>query len=76
MAKTGHIVDDDSKTAKDLWEALVNMYTTTNAQAILNLRTLLDGLKYDDKTKFEKHMERFRHLCEQLATYNVTVPEQ
>lgn len=32
------IIDDDQKYAKDLWDVIAKLYTTTNTQAIINLK--------------------------------------
>ncbi len=36
-AKTSEIIDDDTKTAKELWDELARLHTTTSTHAILNL---------------------------------------
>ena len=37
-AKRSEIIDNDKKTAKDLWDELARLHTTTSTQAILNLK--------------------------------------
>ena len=35
-------IDEDEKSAKDLWDELKRIYTTSNAQAVQNIRHRLD----------------------------------
>ncbi len=41
-AKTSEIIDDDSKTARELWDELARLHRTTSTQAILKLKQELD----------------------------------
>ncbi len=41
--RTRSIIDDDDKTAYDLWTGLAETYTATNTQAVQNLKHQLDN---------------------------------
>jgi len=41
LAQLSAIIDDDERTAKELWDGLTRLYTTSNAQAIFNLENEL-----------------------------------
>lgn len=53
LAKTRTMVDDDEKTAKDLWEELHRIFTTLGAQAIANLHNKLDSLVFDENKNWD-----------------------
>ena len=48
MAKTRAIVDNDDRSAKELWEELRRLYTTSNLQVITNLSNRLNSLIFDE----------------------------
>eukprot|EP00171_Calliarthron_tuberculosum_P017968 IDg17968t1 len=47
MDKTGEIMDDRKRTAKELWDKLSDLYTPTNAEAKINLKQKLELLRFD-----------------------------
>ena len=44
------LVDDDTKTAHELWEFLATTYTASNEQAIQNIRVKLDSLIFKENS--------------------------
>lgn len=38
MSKIGSDIDDDNKTAKDLWRKLEELYSTANSQLVMKLK--------------------------------------
>ena len=50
LAQTAEIVNNEFRTASDLWEALKKLYTTSNAQAIINLNQDSENLEFKDWT--------------------------
>lgn len=75
MAKTGEIIDDRKRTAKELWDKLSALYTTTNAQAKINLKQKLESLRFDDKKDFNAHVNRFQEICDELAAYGERIED-
>ena len=57
----------DTCTAKELWDALENGFSVSNAQAILNTERDLEDLKFNDKDDWQKHMNAFHQLVGKLA---------
>lgn len=68
FSQTRAVIDDDQKTAKDLWEELERMCSTTSAQAIQNLHQRLDALVFDEKKDWNDHISTFLSICGGLAT--------
>ncbi len=48
-SKTSEVIDDDSKTAEELWDELAHLHTMTSTQTILNLNQQLGSLMSDEK---------------------------
>lgn len=67
------MTDDDSKTAKDLWEESKRIYTTTNAHDIINLERELKSLRFEDIWGWEKHLENIHNILGKLAAYESPV---
>ncbi len=61
------------KTAKELWDELARLHTTTSTQAVLNLKQQLDSLMFDEKKDFSAHVKRFVAICDELASYGEEV---
>ena len=53
-------------TAKELWDELARAYSTSNAQAIINLERQLEELSFDDKGDWQKHINSFHELTGEL----------
>lgn len=49
MAQTSTIIDDDDRTAKESWDALETLHTTSNAQSILNLHSEHGNLEFREE---------------------------
>ena len=75
ISQTRRIIDDDDKSAKDLWDELNRIYTTTSGQAVQNLRQKLDSLVFEDNKSWIEHVSSFLRICEELATYDVELTE-
>ena len=75
MAQVGHIIDDRSKTAKDLWDALEKLYTTSNTQTIINLNQALNSMRFKDEGDWEKHIQKFHNILGKLASYDSAIDE-
>lgn len=56
LAQMAAIIDDDSRTAKDLWDFIHKFCTEKNTQAIINLHQDLEKLQFKDREDFEKHL--------------------
>ena len=70
------IIDDDDKTAHELWTFLEDTYTSTNTQAIQNLRLELDSLLYKDGEDWDKHYSKFMNIVAQLASQGEDMSEK
>ena len=70
------ILDDDNRTAYELWTFLQNTYTATNEQAIQNLVHQLDNLLYKDGQDWDEHLSSFMTILGQLAAYNQELNEK
>ncbi len=55
--------------AKELWDELARLHTTTSTQAILNLKQELDSLVFDEKKNFVVHVNTFVAICDELSSY-------
>lgn len=75
LSQTRTFIDDDDRTAKELWEELERIYTTTSAQAIQNLHQRLDALVYDEKKDWNDHISTFLSICGELATYDAELSD-
>ena len=76
LSQTRLIVDDDTKTAQDLWKELARIYTMTNGQAIQNLKQKLDSLIYKEGADWNSHVSAFLTICMQLAAFDVELSEE
>ena len=56
-------------TAKELWDELARAYSTSNAQAIINLERQLKELSFDDKGDWQKQINSFHELTGKLASH-------
>ncbi len=50
--ETCDIIDDDSKTAKEFWDELVRLETSTPTLIVLKLKQELDSLMFDENKDF------------------------
>jgi len=66
-------VDDEAKTAKELWEFLALTYTASNEQAVQNIRIKLDSLVYVEGAEWDSHLNEFNSLIAQLAMQEVSI---
>ena len=70
------IVDDDDKTAHELWSFLEETYTSTNTQAIQNILLELDSLTYKDGEDWDKHYSSFMNIVALLASQGKDISKQ
>lgn len=60
-------------TAKELWHELGRTYSTSNAQAIINLEREFEELSFNDKGDWQKHMNSFHELTGKLAWHGAVL---
>eukprot|EP00171_Calliarthron_tuberculosum_P009789 IDg9789t1 len=65
-----HIINDDDKTAFDLWQYLEDTYSVSNAQAIQNLRNQLEAMKYVESSDWDAHLEKFNLFVSKISLYD------
>ena len=70
------LIEDENKTAYNLWQLLESTYTASNEQAIQNLRVQLDQLVYIEGTDWDEHVNKFNALIAQLAMQNVSIDDK
>jgi len=75
LAQLSNLVDNDDRNAKELWEAIARLYTTSNTQILINLQSELDQLRFKDGENWEKHVEKFNEVLGKLASYDSPVAE-
>lgn len=68
LAKVRHLIDDDSISAKQLWDEHETIYTASNAQTILNLRQDMDELRWKEGPSWDDHVNKFTALLNNLGT--------
>ena len=54
MAQVSSIIDDDNRTAKDLWDALDRSYRMSNTQMVINIKSGLEKLTLRADSEWEK----------------------
>lgn len=74
MAQVSSIIDDDKGTAKELWDALAKIYTTSNEQTVINLVQELETLEFKDGSSWEEHLNKFHLILGKLAALDKPVP--
>ena len=65
---TRKIIDDDEKTAYNLWTALEGTYRRRNTQAVQNLKHRLDILLYSDGADWDEYFSKFIATLSKLAS--------
>jgi len=76
MAQTSSIIDDEDKTAKDLWDSLSALYTTSNEQTVINLMQELENLEYKEDGNWEVHLNKFHEILGKLASLGKPIADQ
>lgn len=51
-------------------------YTATNSQAIQNVRSTLDNLRYTDGKHWDSHVGKFNGLIAKLSSFGTDIPER
>lgn len=69
------IIDDDERTAEDLWEEIWKYGTTENTQAVINLHQDLEKLQFKEEEDWEKHIVKFNDILGQLEAFDSPVLE-
>lgn len=73
LAQIRTIVDDDERTAKDLWTELDKVYRMSNTQMVINIERELETMSFEKDEDWEKHVETFHRLISKLASYDKPV---
>lgn len=76
LAQFADIIEDDNKTAKDFWDAVVQIYKASNAQVIIKLEQELEALRLDDNGNWETNIGKFLDILGKLSTYDSPVKEE
>lgn len=75
VAKTGSIIDDDDKTAYDIWTAYVRINTVTSTQSVQKLNSELDRLRYGEGEDFDKFLFTFMEINGRLAAVKMLLSD-
>ena len=75
VSQTRAIIDEDGKSAKELWDELEKIYTESSAQRIQNITQQLESLIFEDKEDWDEHVSRFLSICDELALYDKEVSD-
>lgn len=70
LAQVSTLVDNDDKTAKELWDELDEGYRMPNTKLVINIQRQLDTMKFDKDEDWDKHVESFHRLVENLESYD------
>lgn len=77
MSKATAIVEDDVKSANELWGVLLQLYTTINHQAIHNLINRLNSLVFNENTEiWGKLLSTFMSLIDELGSSNQQITDE
>lgn len=60
---------------KELWDNLYKIYTTTNTQAVINMKQKFESFRFDDKTSFNMHIRRYKEICDEIAAYGQRIDD-
>ena len=74
-SQTRLFVDDDNKTASDLWKELERNFTMSNAQVVQNIKQKLDTIIFKDNGNWDKHVASFLTTIGELATFDAELSE-
>lgn len=55
MDQVSEVIDEDNYTAKELWDALISLCTTSNTQAVIKFEQELETVNYKDGQDWQKH---------------------
>ena len=61
--RTREIIEDDERTAYDIWTALDSTYTIINTQAVQNLKHWLDALIYSGGADWDEQFYKTNSNC-------------
>jgi len=71
LAQLSAIIDDDERTAKELWDGLHQML-----RPFSTLRMNFESLRFDENGSWEKHLDSFHEILGKLASYDSQVKEE
>ena len=74
-SQTRSFVDNDEKTACDLWKELESIFTLSNAEVVQNIKQKLDTLIFKDNGNWDKHVASFLTTIGELAKYDAELSE-
>lgn len=74
-AQTISIIDDEGARAKDLWDAIDRLHTSSNEQTIPNPMREPESLESKEGSKWEEHLNRFHDILGSLASLEKAIPE-
>lgn len=75
MAQLTTTVDDENKTAKDLWNEIDFIYRVSNTQAVINLQRKLESLSKNEAEDFDKHLTYFHTIINMLGAAGTAVTD-
>lgn len=70
------IIDEDECTAKELWIVLEKKYTTSNAQAVLNLQIEMENMEYKDGNKWKERMKTIYKIIGKHSAYDGPIKDE
>lgn len=70
LAQVSTIVDDNDKTAKDLWTKLDKAYHVSKTQIVINIQRDLKTMTFDHDEGLDRHIKTFHPLVGKLAFYD------
>lgn len=72
------ILDDDYKTARELWSGMDEIYRMSNTQMVINLQRGLEKLNFKKDEEWENHIQNFHPLVCKLVSYEnpITMDEK
>lgn len=77
MAKARDIVQDEAKEAKEVWENICLIYTTSNHQAMNNLINGLDLIVFDEKREmWDKFSYKFMIIIDEFGSYDQEITDE
>lgn len=76
LAQFNANIDDDERTAKELWDAISTLYTSSNTQVIINLQSELDRPQFKDGGNWEKGVDKFNEIPGKIASYDAPVSRE
>lgn len=67
LAKVSITVDDEDKTAKDLWDKLDKIYCMSNMQMVINIEQEQETFSFGMHEEWDKRVKTFHRLISKIA---------